>query len=65
MYESGHSPSVDELRRALRSLELAVADHEERLSEGGGSEAAAFALRQHLQLMREEVERLKALLAAR
>lgn len=56
---------MEELRRALRSLELAVADHEERLSEGGGSEAAASALRQHLQVMREEIDRLKAMLASR
>ena len=65
MYESGHSPSVEELRRALRRLEAALAEHELRPAEGGGLDGIAHASRHALELMREEADRLRALLAQR
>lgn len=65
MYESGHSPAVAELRHALRRLDAALAEHHRRLSEGGGAEGMARALRRDLDLMREEAERLRAELASR
>jgi hypothetical protein len=63
MYESGHSPSVEELRHALRRQEAALAEHDLRLAEGGGLDGIAHALRRGVDLMREEADRLRALLA--
>lgn len=65
MYESGQSPAVAELRHALRRLEAALAEHHRRLSEVGGAEGMARALRHELDLMRQEAERLRAELASR
>jgi hypothetical protein len=64
MYESGHSPSVEELRHALRRLDAALAEHHRLLSDGLGPDAMAVALRRDMALLREEADRLRALLAA-
>ncbi|HEX7891840.1 MAG TPA: hypothetical protein VF522_21010 [Ramlibacter sp.] len=63
MYESGHSPSAEELRRALRRLEAALAEHDLRMAQDRGTDGIALALRRDLDLMREEAGRLRALLA--
>lgn len=65
MYESGHSPAMEELRHALQRLDAALAEHHRRLSEGGGDQGMERALRRDLQIMREEADRLRAELASR
>jgi hypothetical protein len=65
MYESGHSPAVEELQHALRRLDAVLAEHHRRLSEGGVAQGMERALRRDLQMMREEADRLRAELAAR
>ena len=65
MYESGHSPSVEDIRHALRRLDAALAAHHRLLADEDGAEGLAGALRRDLDRMRQEADRLRALLASR
>lgn len=64
MYESGHSSRRDEVHAALRRLEAALSAHQREVDAAEGVEPAALAaLRRHLEVMRQEAERLRSLLA--
>lgn len=66
MYESGHSsvPSPEEIRQALRRLEDALARHESHLPpESQDADPPLQILHRSVRLLREEAERLRALLA--
>lgn len=61
----GSGSACDEMRAALRRLEEALSAHEGALAAAEGVEPAALvALRRHLDVMRQEAERLRRLLRA-
>lgn len=63
MYERGHSPSADDVEAALRRLDAVLSRHESEVESAKGHEPPALAaLRRHLDLMRDEAERLRSLL---
>lgn len=63
MYESGHSSSAEDVQAALRRLEAALSVHEREVEGADDAEPGALtALRQHLELMRDEASRLRHLL---
>lgn len=63
MYESAHGPSGEDVQAALLRLETALSAHEREIDAVVGPEPAALAaLRRHIDLMREEADRLRQLL---